>query len=479
MKQKIVIGIDAGSTHLKVGIYTLSGKLITLRHKHVQIYHSRSEYSEYDADEIFLQLCECLKELLLPEYIPVAVGISSFGESVVPVDSQGRVMDKVIAWYDMRGQKLMEEISHHFETLELFHMTGQFPSGKFTLSKLLWMKENKPGLLKNAHCFLFMQDYLSFRLTGTMCTESSLASRSMLYDISKKCWSQRLISLCGLSASQLPTVVPSGTEAGTVTRNAASLTGLPKGIPVILAGHDHASASIAAGISGNDTVLDSLGTSETSLFNGASIPITNLYTAGIGFYPYCERQIRCISSIQGCGFSIEWMAKMLFHQDIFASFFFAADTARKNHGDEPIFLPYLRGLQESANASGTLFGLKDIHTKESLCYAVMEGLCFEYKRRLQSVQSCARQPFSTVRVVGRLSQQIPFMQLKADILQKNIEVLAEPEAVSQGAAILAAKACGYIISWKPKISAVYFPCEDFEYYAKRYEHYITKVSEQL
>lgn len=475
MRKEVLIGIDAGSTHLKAALYNLKGELVDIRHSRILTYHSEPSFSEYDGEEVFSQLCAILKELLTPEYIPVAVGISSFGESVVPVDSEGNTLDRAIAWYDMRGQDSIDKFSDRFGLSRLYAITGQFPSGKFTLAKLLWMKENAPQLLNKVYCFLFMQDYLAYRLTGNFCTEYSLASRSMMFDTSTLKWSQDILSEGGLSIEQMPTVIPSGTSGGTVTPKASALTGLPSGIPVILAGHDHSSASVAAGIRGSDAVLDSLGTSETSIFTECAVKHNMPQSESIGFYPYIQGQWQYLSSIQGCGFSIEWMAKLLFEEPVFPKFFQVAKNAVEKSMDTPLFLPYLRGLQESPHASGVITGLRDIHNRDSLCCSVLEGLCFEYKRRLESAESFTGFPFSCVRVVGRLSGEPVFMQLKSDILEKPVEVLAQPEAVSQGAAVLAGMYSGCITDWKPDILTVYLPGGDSSLYRDKYGQYLNLV----
>ena len=147
--------------------------------------------------------------------------------------------------------------------------------------------------------------------------------------------------------------------------------------------------------------------------------------------------------------------------------------------DAPLFLPYLRGLQESPAAAGSLTGLRDIHSRESLCYSVLEGLCFEYKRRLQSAERCTGTSFSRVRAVGRLSHENVFLQLKADILGKPIDVLAQPEAVSQGAAVLAGKFCGLIRKWKPDITVSFLPSSEKKYFKIRFEQYLQEVSRIL
>lgn len=474
-KIPVLIGIDAGSTHLKTAIYSLSGKCLDIIHTRVNVYHSQPDFSEFHPEEIFAALCRNLNTLLANRYTPTAVGISSFGESIVPVDKNGAVLDSMIAWFDMRGQALIDSFAQHFGPEALFSLTGQYASGKFTLAKLLWLKANKPALLKKADGFLFMQDYLSFCLTGLRCTEFSLASRSMLFDIRHVSWSEELLAACGVTAQQMPAVIPSGTSSGTVTAEAAALTGLPEGIPVVLAGHDHACASVAAGILDSSVVLDSLGTSETCIFTGQTPNMDALISGNVCTYPYYRDTYRFISSIQGCGASIEWMANLFFREEPFVHFFEKADSGSKTSHPAPLILPFLRGLQEAPSITGNILNLKDFHGQEDFCFSLLEGLCLEYNRRITDAQKSCNLSVKKIRAAGRLSKEPVFMQLKADITGLPVEILSEAEAVSQGAAVLAGLCCGLIQDWKPGIEKVYFPDSRKYQDGRRFQEYLHRL----
>ena len=481
MRQNVIIGIDAGSTHLKIGFHDLSGQLLEIRHHKIQVLHSLPEFSEFDAEDIFNHLSHILKEVMeTSNYDPVAIGISSFGESIVLISKKGKVLDPMIAWYDMRGENDILRFAAEYGIKELYKKTGQYASGKFTLAKLLWLKEKKPFLLSETHAILFMQDYIAYGLTGNLCTDYSLASRSMLFDLNKKTWAPDILSSCGLTTELLPKVIPSGECAGYLSSYAAKLTGLPEGIPIILAGHDHASASISADIQDNFIALDSLGTSETCITAGISNNHEKLYNSNIAFYPYYQENYRFLCSIQGCGASIEWMAKMFFHENMFSSFFNSASAMESYAMECPIILPFFKGIQEKPGLFASVKGLKDAHTKEHLCYSLLEGLSMEYRRRLEQVETATEVFHPKIRAVGRLSSNPFFMQLKANILQRPVEVIDINEAVVLGAAILAGKNTGIIKKWEPLISCTYVPEKDkSEILEIRYQQYLNEVSYNL
>lgn len=477
MRKEVIIGIDAGSTHLKTGIYSLKGDLLSIKHFRVPVYHSKPGYSEYKPEEIFCQMCRHLQQQLADSYYPAAIGISSFGESFVPISANGSSLSDMIAWFDMRGEELINSFAEKSGAAFLYQLTGQYPGGKYALAKFLWLRKNHPDLIRETHCFLFMQDYLAFRLTGRLCTDYSLASRSMLYNITEKKWDPGLLEQCGIHPSQLPIPLPSGSMCGKITSHASQFTGLPQGIPVVLAGHDHASASVAAGLKEKNIVLDSMGTSETAVFSSYDIDMDKAFSSRLCSYPYLKNERRLIASIQGCGASIEWLAGLLFEKNIYRHFFQSAQSKKIVKEMAPVTLPFLRGVQEFPSLSASVMDLKDFHKKEDLCYSLLEGLCLEYLRRLKAGEKICNTEFNTIRAAGRLSTEPVFMQLKADITRKTVEVLDQSEAVSQGAAILAGLFCGCISIWKPEIKTSYSPSNDFDFYKQRFQKYIEVLEE--
>ena len=146
----MIIGIDAGSTHLKTGIYSLKGDLLSIKHFRVPVYHSKPGYSEYKPEEIFCQMCRHLQEQLADSYHPAAIGISSFGESFVPMGADGSPLSDMIAWFDMRGEELINSLAEKSGTAFLYHLTGQYPSGKYSREKRSF-REIRPGYYTEPH----------------------------------------------------------------------------------------------------------------------------------------------------------------------------------------------------------------------------------------------------------------------------------------------------------------------------------------
>lgn len=468
------IGIDVGTTNIKTAAFDQNGVRLAYAEHSVAVFHSKQAFSEYDAELLWDGVCTCLRELEFWGCTPNAVGVSSFGECMFPLDSSGMPLGRGVAWFDMRASQEAAQMEDDLGSEWLFRTTGQRSSAKFSASKLLWTRKHMTSLFNKTSRFLSAMDYIAFRLTGHYATDFSMASRSMLFDTGRKMWSPRMLEYCGLREEQLSKVYAAGEIVGSITRQAEDITGIPAGTPVTLGGHDHSCAMVAAGADGVEILLDSLGTSETAVFAGRQpLDVSKLYEGAISFYPYrreSENNYRYISSLQACGASIEWAATAFAGGD-FDAFFRQAEVGE----NAPLYMPFIRGLQESSNVKGAFLGLQDSHSREDLCRGVLEGICFEQKRRIESMEKHIGKLNESIhlRAVGKLSTNSVLMQLKADIMEKPLEPLAYEQAVCLGAAHLAAGTVNHTLQVPMLIEHSYLPnISQREKYREQYNEYM-------
>ena len=131
-----------------------------------------------------------------------------------------------------------------------FSITGLFPNPIHSIAKWVWLREVDPGAWDRTRLWLSICNYIGYRLTGGTVMEVSQACRTMAFDIRSGDWSAELIELAGLTTNFLPPVVSATDPVGTVTAEAASLVGLRPGTPVFAGGHDHVCAALACGCGG-------------------------------------------------------------------------------------------------------------------------------------------------------------------------------------------------------------------------------------
>ncbi len=196
-----------------------------------------------------------------------AVGVAGLAESGAPVDRQGQPLASIIAWHDPRGAATVEVLEHRFGA-ELPSLIGQRLRTVSSVAKLGWLVGEG---LRGVDRWLGVPELCLFALTDTWATDFSLAARSGCYDVGRRRWLPEVAQAVGIEPAVLPPVRPAGEALGRVSEPGAAWSGLPGGIPVTLAGHDHLSALAGCGAEVED-LGNSVGTAETVVGRSARFP---------------------------------------------------------------------------------------------------------------------------------------------------------------------------------------------------------------
>jgi len=209
-------------------------------------------------------IVECVAEAG-SRHKPVAIGITSMAESGVPVDRRNLPVGDIIAWHDTRPDRQAAWLERQIGAGPLFARTGLRPEPKYTLPKLLWLREHKAAEFTRLRHWAGVAELIALDLTGRLATNASLACRTLAFNVSARAWDSELLALASLVPSEMPEVLPLGAAAGRLTEAAAARLGLPSGTPVAVAGHDHLAAALGAGVTKPGDVLDSMGSAEATL----------------------------------------------------------------------------------------------------------------------------------------------------------------------------------------------------------------------
>ena len=131
-----------------------------------------------------------------------------------------------IIWCDQRTQKECDEIHAKVGKEKLISITANPALTGFTLSKILWVRNNEPEIYAKCRHILLPKDYVRYMLTGDFATEVSDASGMQLLDVPNRCWSDELLDILDIDKSMLAKVYESCEVTGHVHDAAAALTGL-------------------------------------------------------------------------------------------------------------------------------------------------------------------------------------------------------------------------------------------------------------
>src|SRR5512139_1983940 len=160
-------------------------------------------------------------EQLQPHQHIAGLAVTSMGEAGILLDADGRPLFPILTWHDRRTQSWKDWWSARLASADLYATTGLPPDHIYSANKILWYREQYPQAFSRARTWLCLADWLTFCLTGERTTSFSMASRTMLFDVSAQAWSQDLMHLAVLPEYLMPPAMPSGQVVGTVTAHAA------------------------------------------------------------------------------------------------------------------------------------------------------------------------------------------------------------------------------------------------------------------
>lgn len=445
---EILIGLDLGTTNCKALAFAPDGAVVASASVPTPV---RSEATssagpEYDADALWNVAAQLIRQIagqLAPEQHVAGIAVASMGESGVLVDSAGRPLFPVLTWYDPRTRPWKGWWSARLSDAALYSVTGLPPDHIYSAHKILWYREQAPEVFARAQSWLGLADWITFCLTGERTTSLSMASRTMLFDVTRREWSEELLRVAGLELSLMPPALSSGQVVGKVTASAARASGLAEGTPVAMGGHDHICAALAAGVVDRGPVLDSAGTSEALLF-ALDKPVLGQDAAAAGVCCGCHTARDRYYMIGGVmsGAVTGWLGRILAGDASAEGIERLMDEARSAPplAEGAWFLPYLGGSgppERDPAAWGAWLGLRLNHNRADLVRAAMEGVGFAVRRLLEGLMGVTGSPVVELRAVGGGSRNPWWQSVKSDVLGLPVRVPAVTDVTAQGAALLA------------------------------------------
>ena len=465
MATTCLIGIDAGTTSARAAAFTPDGRLLALARRPTPTDRPRPDWAEHDADALWSVVAAALREVseALPADAEVAgIAPATVGEAGLPVDGAGRALRPIIAWFDARATGYARAWEETIGAARVYALTGQTLDGLFGANKIMWVRDHEPEVWARTAAWLSTEDWLLFCLTGQVATDYSMAARTMLFDRDRGKWSAELLAAAGLDARLMPPVLPSGSVLAGLSAEAAAATGLPVGTPVVMGGHDHLCAAFAAR-GGRPVPIDSTGTAEALVTPASSPPPGD---PGLAAHVNCYRdvepgQVALLSSVAFAGGLVDWLRRQVFRigeEDPDAYARMMEEVRRPVRPNGLLCFPeFGRGASprwDPAGARGAFVGLTQGHDRGDLLQAAIEATCFSLRHNLAWVEEHLSVAVDRVRVLGGAVRNPVWVQMKADLTGREIEVIDLPEAAALGAAVLAGVGAGVYPSHAAGAAAV-------------------------
>lgn len=487
---KYVIGIDLGTSAVKVLLVNQEGVVHGEVSKGYPLIQPRSGYSEQDPEEWVKKTAAALGELMKQTSInPSDVeGISFSGQmhGLVLLDREKNVLRNAILWNDTRTTAQCR----HIESVlgdELLSITKNPALEGFTLPKLLWIKEHEPEIFQKVALFMLPKDYVRFRFTGEVCSEYSDSAGTLLLDVKEKTWSRRICHVFDIPQNLCPPLVASHAQVGTLLPEIAAESGLRETTKVFAGGADNACGAIGANILVPGATLCSIGTSGVVL--SYEEDESRDFKGKIHFFNHGkEKAYYAMGVTLAAGYSLSWFKQTFAKNDSF-------DTLLQNVGKTKIgangllFTPYLVGERTphaDAIVRGSFIGIDSAHTRDDFVRAVLEGITFSLNESIDIFRSAGKQ-IDTVVSIGGGARNAQWLQMQADIFNARVVQLDNEQGPGMGAAMLAAYGCGWFGSLEAcaqqfiRTAKVFEPVEEhvgrYEQIFKIYQKVYTQTKE--
>ena len=501
------LGIDLGSTSLKAIVYDTDGNLISRGDRPTLKFHPTPDETIWDPDQIWNDTAAACRDAVAQLPNPKAikgVAVTGMGMDGVPMDEQGNWLYPFISWHDTRTQPQFDWWVKTIGVDKTFSIGGNPVWPINSALRILWIREHEPEIFKRTFKWLLIEDFLNFKLTGRYVSDYSMASCTMLLEQKTRNWSEEMCSLSGIPKHVLPDVFPSSTRLGEITSASADHTGLPRGTPIYLGGHDHLVSAIPSGAFRAGAVMNITGTWETvNMITSEPTSDPTLAHSGITLQAHAVRDKYSIWGGNPAGSALDWFrreAATAVQPDGRAespSWEILVDLARSSEpgAGRVMFLPHLSSSScpnVDPKALGAFVGLSTSTKQGDLVRAVIEGLDFQFLDTVRTMETLTGNQATEFLGVGGAIRNTFWMQNKADMVGRPYSVPEVEEATVLGAAILAGigagayrdeedafgRVCRSKIVYEPNLQLTAFYAERFEIYRELF-HAVSPLHHRL
>lgn len=440
------MGIDLGTSSLKVIVMEESGKIRGIAAQNYQFCSPHNNYAEHDPEEWWSACVQTIRKVMGENQILKkeikAVGFSGQMHGLVALDQEYHPIRPAILHCDARSKKQTEEIKERFgeEKIRSLMMNPVYTG--FLLPSLLWVLENEPACYERIWHVCLPKDYLKLKMTGVLSSDYSDASATLAFDLQRGCWSDAILDTMKIPKEWFPDCYEIHEAAGTLSKKAAEETGLQEGTLIVAGGGDQVMQGIGNGITKVGQACANIGTSGQISFQ-SDRPLMNPKLNTNTFMGYKKERWIAMGAIMNAGLSYKWFNSLFPSGVSYDEMNVKIGQVAPGSGGI-LFFPYLNGERTphlDPDLSGIFFGVNLRTGREQMARAVMEGVVYAMN---QCMEVCGELGLKADSIVasGGGAQSMPWLQIQADVYNMPLKVADTREQAGLGAAIAAGVGAG-------------------------------------
>jgi xylulokinase len=444
------LGIDVGTGGSRAVLIDTSGAVIAAATvEHEPFTSPEIGWAEQNPEDWKRAAFAAIRQVLTNENVCAeeiaAVGLSGQMHGAVFLSETDEVLRPSIIWCDQRTEKQCRDLTEKIGAEKLIELVSNPALPNFTLTKMLWARENEPEIWNQTKTVLLPKDYLRFCLSGDKATDVSDASGTLMLDVKNRKWSSEIMTAVEMSESLLPELYESSEITGEISDECAAETGLIAGTKIVAGAGDNAAGAIGMGIVRVGAVSATIGTSGV-VFAVTDQPSIDLKGRIHTFCHAVPHRWHNTGVTQAAGLSFKWF------RDNFAaneSYDELVEAAKKiSVGAEGLlWTPYLMGERTphvDSNVRASLIGLTASHTKAHVVRAILEGVAFSLRDAIEIFKEL-NVPIESIKLGGGGAKSSVWGQIQADVYGQTVETIQAEEGAAYGAALLAGVGAG---EWK-------------------------------
>lgn len=441
-----IIGIDAGSSSVKVVAYAINGETLCKSQQPVEVLVPKAGWAELDLPAYWDATARALREVTSRVHSVLGIGLSTTAPTTILFDEALGPLRPGITYLDNRAHRELESVEESLpKDQDYFDLVGnRLGLSTCAAANVQWVRRKEPEIWNAVHRIGFLNSYLSARFTGQALIDWTHASYSGLYSLHERPtqWSDALLGAHEIDRDLLFDIQPPYRAAGYVTDSAARETGLSDGIPVANGSADTAAAAFGLGVIYGQDAFESVGTSgvlsfvlDEPLFD--PVFLNRRHVLGDRWLAH--------GAMSMSGGSVDWARRNVWPEltDLTSFEELAQESVPGANGT--IFLPYLSGERSpiwDSDANGAWLGLTRSTSRADMARAVFEAGAYAMRQIMVRARERWNWTANVLLGVGGGAKSSLWNQIKADVLRLSYQPAVAGDAAAYGAALLGGIAAG-------------------------------------